>query len=171
MNQDYVTIGQILKPRGTRGEVDLLSLTDFPDRFRPGMSVLLVPPLPGRRELVIEEVIKLPKGLVLAFEGLETRNEVEALRGKYIAVPPDEVEELPDDAYWIDDLIGLTVITTAGENLGKVKDVLRGSGNDVYVVGGDEGQEHLIPAIKDVVKKVDVEAGKITIEPIPGLLE
>ncbi|MCL5292762.1 MAG: ribosome maturation factor RimM [Actinobacteria bacterium] len=169
--QDYVTIGQILKPRGTRGEVDLLSLTDFPDRFHPGLRVYLIPPLPDRRELVIEEVAHQPKGLVLTFEGVETRNDVEPLRGRYIAVPPGEVEELPEGAYWIDDLIGLTVVTTAGERIGRVKDVLRSAGNDVYVVEDDQGEEHLIPAIRDVVKKIDLNAGKITIEPMPGLFD
>lgn len=169
--RDYVTIGQLNKPRGTRGEVEVLILTDFPERFRPGLRVFLVPPMPDRRELLIKEVEHQPKGLVLAFEGLETRNQVEALRGHYIAVPSDEVVELPEDYYWIDDLVGLEMVTTSGEVVGTVKDITRGAGGDMYVVVDGSGRERLIPAVEEIVKEIDPPNGKIVIDPMPGLLD
>ncbi|MHB0975603.1 MAG: ribosome maturation factor RimM [Candidatus Aquicultorales bacterium] len=170
MIEDYVTIGQLLRARGTKGEVDVLSLTDFPERFAVGLRVFLIPPLPDKRELVIKAVGHQPKRLVLAFEGIETRSEIEKLRGRYIAVPPEEVAELPADSYWIDDLIGLEVVTAAGETIGTVKEVIQGTAHDVYVVAGPEG-EKLVPAVAEVVKEIDIENGKILIEPLPGLLD
>lgn len=168
---DFVFIGQILRPRGTRGKVDVLSLSDFPERFKPGLRVFLVPPLPGKRELIVSEASSQPKGLVLAFKGLDTRNDVESLRERYIAVPKEETPKLPEGAYWVDEIVGLDVVTTEEKRIGRVKDVLKGRGQEVYIVEGDNGKEHLIPAVSEIVKKVDVEAGKILIEPIPGLLE
>ncbi len=169
--KDYVVIGQILKPRGTRGKVDVLCLSDFPERFKPGLRVFLVPPLPRKKELVISEVSSQPKGLVLAFEGLDSRNDAESLRERYIAVPKSEAPALPEETYWIDDIVGLEVVSTDGARIGKVKEVLKGRGQDVYVVEGEDGKERLIPAVKEIVKKVDVPAGKIVIRPIPGLLD
>lgn len=169
--KDYVVIGQILKPRGTRGKVDVLSLSDFPERFKPGLRVFLVPPLPGKRELVVSEASSQPKGLVLAFKGLDTRNDVEPLRERYIAVPRNEVAELPAGSYWVDEIVGLEVVSVDGRRIGRVKEVLRGSGQDVYVVEGGRGKQHLIPAVREIVKEIDVAGGKIIIKPIPGLLE
>ena len=82
----------------------------------------------------------------------------------------DECLELSEDTYYIFELIGLEVITTEGESIGFIEDVYDLPANDVYVVK-EKAREILIPAVKEIVKKVDIEKREIVIEPIEGLLE
>jgi 16S rRNA processing protein RimM len=78
--------------------------------------------------------------------------------------------KLPPDCYFVFDILGLEVVTADGRRVGKVKEVMSLPGNDVYVVG-DQKREHQIPAVKEIVKKVDLKAGRMTIRPPEGLLE
>lgn len=106
---------------------------------------------------------------VVKLSGIDDRNQSDALRGKLLEVPEAELMALPPDTYFQHQIVGLTAITTDGRDLGAVAEVLRTGSNDVYVVKGD--REYLIPAIGDVVKEVDIQGGRLVIEPIPGLLE
>ncbi len=93
-----------------------------------------------------------------------------ALRGRDLEVPASDTLPLPKGQYYWRDVIGLTVIdTTTGNTIGTVKDILETGANDVYVIQG-ENKELLVPAIKDIVKAIEPEAGRMLIEPLPGLL-
>ncbi len=89
--------------------------------------------------------------------------EAESLRGAYLAVLEDEKPGLPPDSYYLDDLVGLAVATTAGENLGLIEEVMEGLANGVCVVRKGE-KEILIPALKSVIKAVDLKARRMTVE-------
>ncbi|MDI6689068.1 MAG: ribosome maturation factor RimM [Actinomycetota bacterium] len=174
MKPKFLTIAQIMHPRGTEGEVKIKSLTDFPSRFKRGLSVHITPPLLYKEQLTIENVKFEGRGITIKFKGIDNRGKAEQLKGCFLRVPLEEAESLlPKGAYWFHQIIGLEVLTEEGESLGTITEILRTEANDVYVVSptGKGAKEILIPAIKDVVKKIDLNQGKMIIKPLPGLLE
>lgn len=151
--------------RGLRGELVCAILTDFPERFASTREVLLgEPPSPYRVERQ-----RVERGrLVLKLAGIRTREAAESLRGALVEVPADQAVELPPETYFWHQIIGLQVVEQDGRDLGRVVDILVTGSNDVYVVR-DERRELLIPAIKDVVREIDLERGRILVELLPGL--
>jgi 16S rRNA processing protein RimM len=147
-----------------------MSMTDYPDRFTEGLRLYPSPPVAEMSSLTIEKIDFKPKGLILKFAESNTREEAERLSGRDVVIPVDEAVELEEGAFWVYDIIGMRVYTEAGEYVGDVIDVLRTGSNDVYVIQSED-QEYLIPATKEVVKEISTKDRRITIEPIPGLLE
>ena len=107
---------------------------------------------------------------ILKLSSIDCAEHAETLRGKSIDIPQDQLHTLPKGQYYHFQLIGLNVVTTSGEPLGEIKEILTGESNDTYVVQSTKG-EILIPGIEDVVRSVDLERGFMEIEPIAGLLE
>ena len=163
----YLAIARILAPRGVKGEVRARILTDFPERFAGLSTVYVGESLKAMRILSA----RVHRNLVfLKFEGYDTVEAAEKLRGQFVRVPASEAYPLPEDHYYWHQVLDLEVWTTGGEYLGRIVDILERPANDVYVVQGDRG-EILVPAIEDVVKSIDLKEGKMIIEPIPGLLD
>lgn len=122
----------------------------------------------GDRVMTIREMRPAPHGWIIHFGGMTSRDEAEALQGWLLEIPEANVR--PDEgAYFVHQLIGLTVYVDGGTLLGTLTDVLQPGANDVYVVMGDRG-ESLIPAIADVISEIDVVNGRMVITPLPGLL-
>jgi len=92
------------------------------------------------------------------------------LRGELLEAPDAEVERDDDESFFIHELIGLRVVTTTGQDLGRITEVLQSGAADVYVVRGGAG-EVLIPAIASVIERIDVGNGEVTITPLPGMLD
>ena len=107
---------------------------------------------------------------ILKFDAIDCADDAQKLRGKSIDILQSQINTLPEDHYYHFQIIGLNVVTTSGESLGKIKEILPGESNDTYVVQSTAG-EILIPDIEDVVKSVDLEQRLMQIEPIVGLLE
>jgi 16S rRNA processing protein RimM len=143
--------------------------TDFPDRFKRLKQVCLRWP-GGETKLVEVEAARLHKGqILLKVRGSESIDDAEKLRSAIVQIQPDDAVKLPENEYYIHDLVGCEVETVQGRRLGPVRSVLSGPANDVYVIG--EGKaEILLPAIRDVVRSVDISARRIVVEPTPGLL-
>jgi 16S rRNA processing protein RimM len=169
---DAVTIGRILSAVGLRGEVKCSLLTDFPERFNGLRDVTIGMAGGTRHPYQIERVRFASQFVYLRFVGVTSMEEAERLRGGEIQVSEEERVALPADHYYHDDLIGLDVFSEAGQALGKLVSVLEtgGGGNDVYLVQQGE-QEYLIPAMKSVVKKIDLTKKVMTICPMEGLLD
>lgn len=163
----YVVTGRVIKAYGILGWVKIEPFTVNPERFRPGCSFILEGVEEGR--LVLEDVEERPDGLLAKFRGRDTRSEAETLKGCWLMVDPDELGEAPPGAYWEHQVIGLEVFTSDGTCLGSVVEVLETGANDVLVVKGEK--EVLIPMIEQVVSRIDLAAGRMLIEPLPGLLE
>ncbi len=161
---EFITIGKVLAPAGIEGKLKVELATDFPQRFAPCSTVYI-----DCQPLTIEST-EWHKGKAII--KLDTVNDVEdaqRLCGKLIEIHHSQVYPLPEGQYYHFQLIGLEVWTTQGELLGNITEILPAESNDNYVVRGAEG-EVLIPAIDDVVKFIDVDRGRITIEAIEGLL-
>ncbi|WP_325524742.1 ribosome maturation factor RimM [Sporomusa sp.] len=152
---DLITIGKIVAPHGVRGDVRIFPLTDFPDRFHDLKTVFI----DDVGQLKLESARPHKKFILLKFAEINTMNDAERLSGKLIKIGREDVVKLPEGQYYIFDIIGLNVFTEEGEQLGVITDVLQPGSNDVYVVEQQGKRELLIPAIKDVVKKIDI-AGK-----------
>jgi 16S rRNA processing protein RimM len=158
-----VAVGRVLRPWGIAGYLKVLPLTDFPDRFTPGNRVWLR----GRQHTI--QRARWQKGHVyLRLDGIDDAAEAEQLRGALLEVPEEELRPLPPGEYYHFQIVGLAVYSTEGECLGEVKEILTTGGNDVYVVR-DDGREILVPAIDDVVKDIDLDAGRMTVELMEGM--
>lgn len=161
-----IAVGVINGVWGVRGHVKVTPMTSNPDRFAAG-TTLLVQGIPRK---VLD--VQFPRGFpVVLFRGFEGRDAAEALTGEVIEIPESELPVLPEGEYYVHDLVGLTVETRDGEALGTLVEVLRTGSNDVYVVRREGAKDVLVPAIHDVVLSVDLEARRMVIDPLPGLLE
>jgi 16S rRNA processing protein RimM len=164
-----IAIAYVGRPYGIKGEVKADVLTDFPDRFQRVKTITAVPP--GVR-LTLEYHKWIDKSMVLKFEEINSRKEAEVLRGSYLKIGCEELEPLPPGHYYIFQLIGLKVFTVGGKYLGKVRDVLRPGGNDVYVIeAANGGRDILVPAVKEFIKDINLDTGKVLVRPIPGLID
>jgi 16S rRNA processing protein RimM len=135
---------------------------------RPQGSQTVRPP-DGPTPFTIEAIRSHKGQIILKLVGVDDAVAAATLRGYWLVVPVEQASKLPRDAYYIYQLVGLEVYTTEGERLGKVEDVLTTSANDVYVVRGsgveDPTGELLIPAIKSVVKEIEIDAGRVVVAP------
>ncbi len=162
---ERLIVGRIVRPWGARGQVKVEPLTDFPERFRRGARFLI-----GDGEYRCSSVMNAPRNLVLKLDGVDSPDAAEALRGALLEVPTAEAPALPEGTYYHYQLMGLEVRTAEGEELGRVVEVLTTGGTDVYVVHGPRG-EVLLPATSEVVASIDLEAGRMTVTPLPGMVQ
>jgi 16S rRNA processing protein RimM len=167
---DFVIIGRIIKPHGVRGAVKVEPITEVPKRYADLDNVFIgTEDQPGEM-FEIARVQFQNKIVILMLKGIESRSQAEALRNSFIHIPADQVLALPDGSIYIFDLIGLPVYTNKNEYIGTVTNYLEYPANNVFVVEYED-RELLIPDVPDIVKDVDLDAGKILINPIPGLLD
>ncbi len=160
-----VVIGKIVAPFGLRGEVKVVPFTDFPDRFEELGEVYVGSGDAGEVRRIRRA--RLHKGSVLTkFEGIEDATAAESLRGLEVRIRESDLAPLEEGSYYVHDLIGLDVLTTGGESLGTLKEVLSGPANDVFVT-----DRAMIPAVKEFVKSVDLRKRQIIVEPIEGLVQ
>ena len=165
----YLAVGRIVKAHGVHGEVSVDVLTDFPERFDTTEWIYLG----NEFEAEAYRLKKFrwhKKNILLTLEGVDDRDQAGRLRGLCVQVPIGDVVPLPEGDYYLYELIGLQIVTTNGQTLGKVVNILETGANDVYVVETPDKTDILLPAIPDVVKEIDTDAGKITVELIDGLI-
>ncbi|MCW3840704.1 ribosome maturation factor RimM [Micromonospora yasonensis] len=175
-------VGRIGKPHGIRGEVTVEVRTDEPEaRFAPG-SVLrtepgaVAPAEPGAyrvpEELTVESARFHQGRLLVAFEGVLDRDVAEALRGTLIGVDSADVAAPEDPEEFHDhQLVGLAVVTPAGERLGEVARIDHAPASDLLVLRRPEGRTALIPFVKAIVPEVDLAGGRVVVDPPGGLLD
>lgn len=160
-----VPIARVVRTHGLRGEVVCELLTDFPERFARTAAVYV---RRGEHAVPIESSRLDRDRVVLKLAGVSSLEAAEALRGAELSVPVEQLEPLPAGSYYWHQLLGLSVETDEGRELGRLADILRTGANDVYVVRGEKG-ELLLPAIADVVLGVDLEARVMRVHLLPGL--
>ncbi len=163
-------VGVISSTHGVRGEVKVFPTTDDVKRFKRLKEVILDT---GKEELTLEiEGVKFFKQFaILKFKGIDNLNDIEKYKGKSLYVTRVNAVRLRKDEYFIADLQGLMVIDEEEHELGTLRDVMETGANDVYIIDLKDGREVLIPAIKECILSVDVEAGKIQIHIMDGLLD
>jgi 16S rRNA processing protein RimM len=147
-----------------RGRLKVHPLADPPDPLSEGRTVTV-----AGRSHTIESAHRSGKLYDIKISGVDDRSAAEDLRDQYLQVPESELPPLEEDRYYRFQLLGLSVRSTTGDDLGRIADVMSLPANDVFVVHGPSG-EVLVPGIADVVKNVDLDTGVMTIEVVPGLL-
>ena len=163
--EGFTAVARVVKPHGIRGEVRVLAFNPSAVNMQAGRFVFLS----GERRKVVRA--RPDKGgWILQIAGVSTRDAAEAARGELLEVPDAEVVRDEGESYFVHELIGLRVVTTSGEEVGRVADVLQPGANDVYVVRGPAG-EMLVPAIEAVVGSVNLDAGEIIITPLAEWLD
>jgi 16S rRNA processing protein RimM len=168
----HLAVGRVLRPHGVRGEVRVQVLTDFPERLSQHAAFYLAHPDSPEdvQHRAVETMRFHQQVLLLKLEGCDDRNRAEELRDLLVLIPIEDAAPLEEGEYYHFQVIGVEVETASGEELGRVTEVLETGANDVYVVRGPRG-EVLIPAIESVVRELDLEANRMVVSPLPGMLE
>lgn len=168
--EDLIPIGKILREWGVKGEMKAIPLTPDLKRVRELRKVIIISPEGQKEERLITSIRQLNDSILISFDGCNSPEEASRYRGCMISIRRSESPRLPEGYYYYNEIIGLEVFTVDGNYVGKVEDIIETKSNDVYIVKKD-GSEYLIPAIRDVIKKIDLKANKIIIEPMNGLLD
>src|SRR5258708_9983645 len=152
-----IRVGQVAGAYGVGGSGAVNAWTDFADSFESGAKVLL--------EGAEREVERSRPGhprLVVKFRGLDNRTVADLFRGHYLEIPETSARPLAEGKFYHHQVVGLTVLTSSGQKLGVIAEILERPANDVWV-SRDGSVEHLIPATKDAVVQVDVDAGRVVV--------
>jgi len=165
---DFIEIGEIVKPQGVRGRIRALSYLESVGVLE-GLDALLVRKAGEAAASYRPRKIEARKNfLFLELEGIDEMDAARKLVGGRILVPSNRLKKLPEGEYYWRDLIGLKVVTDAGEALGTVESIFPTGSNDVYVCRGGS-REILLPAIGDVIREIDLEKGVMVVRLLEGL--
>ena len=167
---NYLEVGKIVNTFGIKGQVKVVPFTDDVKRFNKLKNVYVE----RKKELQshkIESVKYTNNMVILKLEGIDSMEDAEKYKNCSIKIERKDAIKLPKDTYFIADLIGLPVYTDEDELLGKVDDIYNTGSSDIYVVKDELGKQILLPAIKDVLKKIDLDNEKIIVHIIKGLLD
>ncbi len=166
-----ITVGRIVKPFGVKGEMKIEPMTDFPERFKKLRNIFLVSPSGTQFETEVRSVRYDEGGNPYLFiRGYESPEKARELNGWFIKVPQEKTVPLPEGTYYHFELIGMEVVSEAGEKLGTITDIFETGSNDVYVMKQGR-KETYIPAIKEIIKEVDRTRKRMVIHVMEGLLE
>jgi 16S rRNA processing protein RimM len=163
----YIKVGKIVNTHGIKGYVKCIPMTDDLERFR---DLKYVYTEKDDTKRTIDDVWD-QKGMVyLKLKGIDDMGTAEKFKDTYISILKDQLRQLPEDSYYLFDLEGMDVYSSEGDHMGKISQIYQTAANDVYEVK-DKKRTFLIPAIKDVVKSVNIQEKKMVIDVIEGLLE
>lgn len=165
-------VGKIVNTHSLKGEVKVISSTDFEEeRFKKGSKLLITRGNQLIREVVVQSYRNHKNFLLVKFEEIDSVEEAEKLKNLQIKIDSDEVGELEENEFYFHEIIGCQVFDENDKNLGEIIDILTPGANDIWVIKGENGKEILIPYIEDVVKKIDITSKKVNIEVMEGLID
>lgn len=169
MRKQYLEMGKITKTQGLKGEVRMQYYCDSPDMLEEFDTLYMGK---DKTEVIIERSRYLKSDVaVIKIEGVDTPEAAQKLIGKVLYLNRDDVE-LPEDVWFIQDIIGLEVVDAdSGKLYGKVDEIYQNGGADVYSIKTPSGAQLMFPAIPEVLIKTDIDEGKIHIRPLDGLFE
>lgn len=165
-----IAVGRITRGVGLKGELNVAVLSDTLERFEKLKSVWVGTDESQAAKHVVTAVRATHSAVVLKLKDIDTRTAADSMRGLLIFVAAKDSVVPKKGSYFIHDIVGMSVETESGEAIGTVQEVMQLPANDVWVVMR-EGKEFLIPAIKDVIRSVDVQRRRVVIRPLEGLLE
>ena len=165
---DLLEVGKIVNTHGLRGEVKVVPWTDYPEQFED-IEYAYVKTKDDYERLTLSGV-KYQKGnIIVRFKEITDINDAEKYKNRVLYAERDMLGELPDGVYYIADLIGLTVVTDDGREIGKISDVINTGASDIYEVKRDGMKDLLIPVTDETVLDVDIDGGSVTVHLIDGL--
>lgn len=172
MESKLYNVGKIVNTHGIKGEVKIIRITDFDDRFDVGNKLYFT----GKNEKKSIELTVASHRIhkqfdLVQFEGYDSIEVAEKLKEGMLMIKEEQRGSLDDGDFYYHEIIGCTVYTDMNVELGTVKEILAPGANDVWVVTRPKQKDLLIPYIPDIVKVVDTTEKKIIIEPMEGLLD
>jgi 16S rRNA processing protein RimM len=172
MSEKLFTVGKVVNTHGIKGELKVISQTDFPEiRFKQGSVLLLSHP--DHQELIrltVQSARLHKNAYIVKFSDMDHINQVEEFKGGELKVPSEQLIDLPEDEYYFHEIVGCKVVTEEGEELGTISEILTPGANDVWVVERPKGKPLLIPVIDDVLINVEVDKKLVTIHLMEGLI-
>jgi 16S rRNA processing protein RimM len=169
MDNAFVKIGRLVKPHGVKGRIKADYFGDDPDRF-PYREIWIEDSSGSLYPHEILEKAPHPRYLILQLKGVQTIEEAQPLVGKEIFVPREALPALEEDEYYWSEMVGMSVRTETGKEIGRVREVFRTGASDIASVEGRRG-EVLVPIVNDVIRDIDREAKVIVVRFIEGLWE
>lgn len=164
---EKIKIGRIVNAVALKGEVKVYNYSGYKERYEELDRIIV-----DDKDFEIEKVRYQQEMVILKLSGVDDRNTAEAMKNKDVFITEDDLAELPEDTFYIRDLIGLEVIDIEkNERIGVIKDVLQPSGQDIYVVKLNKGGEAMIPVVSEFVKEVGIEEGFVKVKLIEGLID
>jgi len=157
-----VVVGKLGRARGLQGDLYITPLTDFPQRFADLEEILVKGP-DGWESFRIDRSDFISGRPVIRFEGITSPEEASRLTNRLLAVPREEVFDLPEGSHYVFDLVGSEVVDESGEMIGRLVDIQRYPANDVYVIMAADNRRMVLAAVAEFVRDVDVETKKITV--------
>lgn len=170
MTEKMVAIGKIIGHFGYKGEVKVMPLTDFPQRFKQLKKVNVE----SKGHVFVKEVETVKNhanGWVLKLSGIEDQETAKEFRGSMLQVDENDVYPLPEGYYYHFQLKGLKVFDNQRGYLGELAYIIETGANDVYVVESERYKEILIPAIKQVITVIDLQAKTMQVDLLPGIID
>jgi 16S rRNA processing protein RimM len=167
-SKEYINIAKILKSHGIKGYCKIYLLTDFPERFSD-LEKVIVRNENNFFEFTLEDFRFTTSHNLIKFKEISTPEEINKYRGYFISVTKDNRFSLPNNNYYIDDLLNINVYYESGDYVGKVINVYS-SGQYVLEIKKTNNKTYLVPFVNDLVPVVDLENNKIVVKEIPGLL-
>jgi 16S rRNA processing protein RimM len=166
--KDFLAVGKFRRTHGIRGDLLFTVITDFPERLKPGTTVFVGD---QKKPLKISSLKPHNDGIIFGFKGITNPEEAIAYVTEYVYVPLEDRPALPEGEYYHHQIVGLKVVDVNGKDLGIVSEILITGANDVYVTKTDQGKEILIPAVKQVLKEINLEEKTMIVELPEGLIE
>lgn len=160
-----IKMGQIVNTVGLKGEIKIYSFSENLQRFQDLKEIFVEDKL-----FIIEKSRVQKNTVVLKLENIDSTEVAEGYRNKFVYIPEETLEELPEDAYYIKDLLGLEVYEKNGEKLGSVSDIIKGPGQDLYEIKGED-KTFLLPGVKEFILDIDLAKKRIIVDPPKGLLD
>lgn len=163
---EFLLVGRIIRPHGVRGEVGMRLMTDHPEHLL-GLKKLYLGP--EYKPYQVTRMRRHQEGMIIQFVEVKDRDQAELLRETMVYIHIQDAIPLEDGEYYLFQIEGILVVTEEGEELGRLTGLIETGANDVYVITTPSGGELLLPAIPDVIKKVDVQAGRMIVQLLEGL--
>lgn len=169
-SSELVVIARAVKPRGLKGEIVAELLTDFPDRFDDIEELVLVTPGGERRSGQLEDYWFQNGRVILKLADYDDVEAAKELVGFEFAVPESERVPLGEDEYYDWELEGCTV-KVGNDSIGKVQSVIKTGGTEILQIADENGKEHLVPLVDEIVVEIDTAEKLIVVDPPEGLLD
>lgn len=163
---EKIKIGQVVNVVGLKGELKVYHYSDYKERFEELSFIYL-----DQKLVKIEGVRYMKDMVILKLDGISDRTEAEKHKGKDLLIEKKDMRVLPEDTYYISDLIGVTVQDESGTVLGTLCDVIQYTSQDLYEIKKEDGNKFMIPAVEEFILKIDMEHRVMTVRLIEGLLD
>ncbi|SDI02912.1 16S rRNA processing protein RimM [Halanaerobium congolense] len=169
MNDNYLEIGIITRFQGNKGEVRIKATTDIPERFLD-LNFVYLKRGKELKELEIEYIRFHKQFVIIKFFAVNSIDEAEKFKNYQVLIDKSEKYLLPEDNFYVSDLIDCEVYLESGRYLGTLIDVVDTSGTDIFLVQGQD-KKYMLPASREMILEIDLENKKIIVDPIPGILD